>query len=222
MWILGGFILVYFGLSLISMMMVTPEQYHAQMQMLVQHGFPANDSGMSETTPRTTGKVFGLLGTVLGITIVSLAFGVRRSRRGSTIASVVLMSGIAILVGLFALGSVAAGLIAPIFFAAAILLMCLLVPMVMLVVWLIAALRTPVYAAVPPAQWSAYAAPQPTGWVAYPPSPSHLPAPPAPQSTLGYGYPGLTPPPPPSMAQPSAAPVVAPAPPSDPGTAATS
>jgi hypothetical protein len=201
MWVLGGLALLLSCRDGVRSFLLTPQQFHQQM-MEGQQAMGSQSQPMifSDRALRVMSIAFDLLVALVGGAAVLLAFGVRKGRRGQTLAAVIVVMGVTALLALFAAFSVMAGFIAPAFFAVAVVLAVPLSLLVLLTVWLFSALRfsRPKLEPVAPGYWqTAAAAPAvPAGYAAYPPA--MAPSPPG----LGYAYPGLTPPAPPLVPPP--------------------
>jgi hypothetical protein len=192
MWILGGLMLFLFVQTLVGMQLMPADQFHHQWEQAVSQSPQAPP--FSESFFRACMTVVSIAGVLVGITAVALAFGVKRGHRGTIIAATIFASFMAVGLGLLVLAGLVQVAIAPAVLGVVLGLLIPLGATVLLLFWLLAAIR--------PGQPSAgFAIQSPQVAAAYPPeAPGYAvsrPTPPAPLSILGYGYPGLEPPPPP-------------------------
>jgi hypothetical protein len=138
MFILGGLILLLGVCNTLSGLFVpTQEALERQRQM-----FPVNaQMPFSAETLKAITIVSAVITMLVGAGLVTLGTGVRRGGTASTITSLVLVSILLLFTGLVTLASLLAGLAAPVMFVFA----CISAPaaamFVLLVVWLVAALR---------------------------------------------------------------------------------
>jgi hypothetical protein len=205
MWMLGGLAVFLFGSDGIRSCLLSTQQFHQQMVDGQQAmGTTAPPMMFSDTTLHVMSISIDFLVVMIGGTVLLLGFGVRKGRRGPTLAAVIVVTAITALLGLFAGLSLLAGFVTPAAFALALLLAIPLSLLMVLTFWLFLALRhsRPGINVMMPGHWqTAAAAPaMPAGYGVYPPPMAPSPA------GLGYAYPGLTPPAPPRVVPPQLSP----------------